>query len=155
MEGEEYKNINKKNYYSNVFGIFKKSWYTFFDNDYIFKENNSDSKYQYVVDKVGSLKRNKIIDYARSFFLFYYIISLLGNLFIHLFNRNYFFKLDDRSAHKVEGVSLNSNKFGFTHYLICILCAYIGLLCFTSFIEFIAQTRGHGFDNYLKFWNFF
>ncbi|RKG33232.1 hypothetical protein [Acinetobacter tianfuensis] len=155
MEGEEYKNIKKKNYYSKVFGIFKKSWYTFFDNDYIFKENNSDSKYQYVIDEVGSLKRNKIIDYARSFFLFYYIISLLGNLFIHLFNRNYFFKLDDRGANQVEGISLNSNKFGFTHYLICILCAYIGLLCFTSFVELIAQTRGRGFDNYLKFWNFF
>src|SRR5690606_35949590 len=44
MEGEEYKHIKKKNYYSKGFGIFKKSWYTFFDNDYVFKENNINSK---------------------------------------------------------------------------------------------------------------
>lgn len=153
MEGEEYKNIKKKNYYSKVFGIIKKSWYTLFDNDYVFKENNINSKYEYLVDEAGSLKRNKIINYARSFFFFYYLISLLGNLFIHVFNRNYSFK-DEHDTRKVEGVSLNSTKFGLTHYLICILCAYIGLLCFTSFIEFIMQTRGRGFDNYLKFWNF-
>lgn len=71
----------------------------------------------------------------------------MGNLNFYIFVQ--------QSPYKVEGVSLNSNKFGFTHYLICILCAYIGLLCFTTFVEFIAQTRGHGFDNYLKFWNFF
>lgn len=154
MDGGQHKDIVEKNYYFKIWGIFKKSWYSLFDNDYVFKENDCRSKYKYVVDEDGSLKRNKMINYARSFFLFYYIISLLGNLFIHLFNRNYFFKLDSRESHEVEGTCLNSNKFGFTHYLICILCAYIGLLCFTSFVEFIMQTRGRGFDNYLKFWNF-
>lgn len=155
MDGDQYKESVNQNYYSKVWGIFKKSWYSLFDNDYVFKENDQSSNYTYVVDEHGSLKRNKIIDYARSFFIFYYFISLLGNLFIHLFNRNYFFNVDSANNKVNEGVSLNTTKFGFTHYLICILCAYIGLLCFTAFIEFIMQTRGRGFDNYLKFWKFF
>lgn len=155
MDGDQYKESVNQNYYSKVWGIFKKSWYSLFDNDYVFKENDKSSNYTYVVDEHGSLKRNKIIDYARSFFIFYYFISLLGNLFIHLFNRNYFFNVDSANNKVNEGVSLNTTKFGFTHYLICILCAYIGLLCFTAFIEFIMQTRGRGFDNYLKFWKFF